>query len=194
MSGVLPSWLPYDLKQSNGMLFRMSLCTKCGYLFHVPIEHNCQRRSVMGLTTDPNDPGIRVTKSDGQHEVYLVLSEEERAKGFVRPVRTRYKHVGIRPSNPTRPLTEEEQARHAGCNYVCYEPYPPSEDTCVVGRYWTQRQLSSGCGVVTSMGLALCETYARSPDFYGATFCVGCSEHYPVGEFVWDVDGTVVGS
>jgi hypothetical protein len=29
----------------------------------------------------------------GQHESYFVLSEEERAKGFVRPVRTGYKHL-----------------------------------------------------------------------------------------------------
>lgn len=47
----------------------------------------------MGLTTDPNDPGLREIKSDGQQAVYLVLSEEERAKGFVRPVRRAYKHV-----------------------------------------------------------------------------------------------------
>jgi hypothetical protein len=47
----------------------------------------------MGLTTDPEDPGLRKTNSDGQQEVYLVLSEEERAKGFVRPVRNAYIHV-----------------------------------------------------------------------------------------------------
>jgi hypothetical protein len=47
----------------------------------------------MGLTTDPNDPGIRQTRVDGQQETYLVLPEEDRTKGFVRPVRTRYKHV-----------------------------------------------------------------------------------------------------
>lgn len=47
----------------------------------------------MGLTTQRDDPGLRVIKADGQQEVYLVLSEEERAKGFVRPVRTKYVHV-----------------------------------------------------------------------------------------------------
>lgn len=44
------------------------------------------------------------------------------------------------------------------------------------------------CGVVTRMGTALAETYARNPTFYGATFCVGCGNHFPVGEsgeFVW---------
>ena len=47
----------------------------------------------MGVTTDPNDEGLRKTKDDEQQEVYLVLSDEERAKGFVRPVRRSYKHL-----------------------------------------------------------------------------------------------------
>ncbi len=47
----------------------------------------------MGLTTDPSDPGLRKIKSDGQQETYLVLSSEERSKGFVRPVRYSYKHL-----------------------------------------------------------------------------------------------------
>ncbi len=33
------------------------------------------------------------TMSDGQHSSYWVLSEAERAKGFVRPVRKSYRHV-----------------------------------------------------------------------------------------------------
>lgn len=50
----------------------------------------------MGLTTDPNDPRLGHGPDDepqDQNEVYLVLSDEERAKGFVRPVRTAYKHT-----------------------------------------------------------------------------------------------------
>lgn len=49
------------------------------------------------------------------------------------------------------------------------------------------------CGSVTTMGPALAETCARDPKFYGATMCVSCKGHYPVGdggEFVWD--GTTV--
>jgi hypothetical protein len=74
-----------------------------------------------------------------QAEAYLVLSEEDRAAGFVRPVRTRYIH--------------------------------------------------ENCGTVTTMSRALAETYARRPSFYGATYCVHCRMHRPVGEhgeFVWD--------
>jgi hypothetical protein len=48
------------------------------------------------LTSDPNDP--RLTHGADldpapQADVYLVLSDEERAKGFVRPVRRTYVHV-----------------------------------------------------------------------------------------------------
>jgi hypothetical protein len=45
-----------------------------------------------GTTDDRNDPGLRNIGPDGQQEKYLVLSEAERAKGFVRPVRTAYIH------------------------------------------------------------------------------------------------------
>lgn len=50
----------------------------------------------MSITTDPNDP--RLTKGTDsqptkQAEVYLALSQEELAKGFVRPVRVSYKHT-----------------------------------------------------------------------------------------------------
>lgn len=46
----------------------------------------------MSLTDDPDDPRLRVTRTDGQQDTYLVLSEEERAKGFVRPLRRSYVH------------------------------------------------------------------------------------------------------
>lgn len=45
-----------------------------------------------GLTIDPNDPELKQGGVDGQQDVYLVMSDEELAKGFVRPVRTKYKH------------------------------------------------------------------------------------------------------
>lgn len=50
----------------------------------------------MGLTTDPNDPRLTHGPDDEpvpQAEVYLVLSDEERAKGFVRPYRQSYRHL-----------------------------------------------------------------------------------------------------
>lgn len=88
----------------------------------------------------------RELKPNGQQKGYVVLSDAERARGFVRPVRRTYVH--------------------------------------------------EKCGVATTMGVALAETYARDPEFYSGTFCVGCGKHFPVGaagEFVWD-DGSKVGT
>lgn len=51
----------------------------------------------MSLTTDPADPRLGHgvdAKPVPQNAAYLVLSEEERAEGFVRPVRRSYVHVG----------------------------------------------------------------------------------------------------
>lgn len=50
----------------------------------------------MGTTTDPTDPTLGHGSNDEpvpMNEKYLVLSDAERAKGFVRPYRTSYKHA-----------------------------------------------------------------------------------------------------
>src|ERR1700742_19544 len=64
----------------------------------------------------PVTPDHRELKENGQQKGYVVLSDAERAKGFVRPVRRTYVHAK--------------------------------------------------CGVTTTMGHALAETYARDPNFY----------------------------
>ncbi len=104
------------------------------------------------------------TETVGQHKDYIVLCPDERAKGFIRPYRDKYVHVG------------------SGGHEV--DPNDPSKHGRPCG----------ACGVETRMGSALSETYARDPKFYGATFCIGCNRHLPVGEFVWSKDGEVVGS
>lgn len=132
-------------------------------------------------------------RSDGQYADYWVLPEEERAKGYVRPYRDSYQHVGVRPEFPLRDLTEDELERYAQFNYAKFEEYPVSK-LPLVGKYWTEKQLKSGCKTVTVMGRALSETYAVDPSYYGSTFCSGCGAHFPVAEFVWTKDGEVVGS
>jgi hypothetical protein len=122
---------------------------------------------------------------DGQHVDHWILSDEERAKGFVRPVRRSYRHVGIRPKYPTRELTEEEKRDGAPFGYVLFEQYPESEAP-VTGRMWTKAKLGSGCGTVTTAPQKIAETWAAKPDFYGTTFCCGCGAYLPVEEFVWD--------
>lgn len=147
----------------------------------------------MSLTTDPTTPCLREYRADGQQECYLILSQEERGKGFVRPVRQVYRHVGIRPKYPTRELTADEHERYDQFGYVLFEPYP-EEAQIGLGRYWTEAQLNSGCRSETTMGLALSETWARKIDFYGATFCCACGKHFPVEEFIWVPDGSVLGT
>lgn len=99
------------------------------------------------LTTGPTDErlGYGVDSIQvPQNQVYLILSEEERSKGFIRPIYTSYTH--------------------------------------------------KVCNTSTSMGLELCETYARNPKFYGSTYCCHCQKHCLVSEFIWDnSNGLVVG-
>lgn len=110
------------------------------------------------LTTDPTDPRLGRGADETprpQNEVYLVLSEAERAKGFLRPVRDTYRHVGA--------LTQLET-----------DDGQPSHHVRI-----------GGCGTTTTMGAAIAETYARDPWHYGSTYCVACAKHRPLAEFVW---------
>jgi len=50
------------------------------------------------------------------------------------------------------------------------------------------------CNSVTTMGVALAETYARDPEFYSGTFCATCAGHFPLDQFVWEGTTEVVGS
>lgn len=106
----------------------------------------------MGLTEDPNEArNSGIDPNTGLQRKYLVLSEQERAKGFQRPLRTSYLHAPA----------------------------------------------LGGCGSVTVMHRSLAETYAREPEFYTHTFCVGCRTHYPVGEdgqFYWEGTEEKVGT
>lgn len=55
-------------------------------------------RSQRTLTDgSPVTPDHRELRPDGQQKGYVVLSADERAKGFVRPVRRTYVHVGRDP-------------------------------------------------------------------------------------------------
>jgi len=61
-------------------------------------------------------------------------------------------------------------------------------------RPYRSKYVHDACGVETTMNsVGICETYARDPKFYGATYCCGCNKHLPVEEFKWS-DGQVVGS
>lgn len=157
-------------------------------------------------TTDgqPADPGLEtapapkpINPATGQHGAYWILSEEERRRGFVRPVRRTYVHRGESPKYPLRDLTPKEVEDFSGLGYVSFEAYPedsPEAKVGLTGRYWTREGMAPGCGTATTMAREIAETYARNPHFYGATFCVGCRKHLPVEQFVWDGTQERVGS
>jgi len=153
------------------------------------------------MPEDAPAPGP-INPETGMHTDYWILSEEERQKGFVRPVRRTYIHVGRRLPGEPRPLTDEEKERYKNYDYAAFIPND-DPDSSILGTFIKQKDLDTrkgdlygGCGVATSMSQPIAETYARQPSFYGRTYCVHCQTHLPVGEqgeFVWE-DGTRVGT
>lgn len=86
----------------------------------------------MGTTTDPEDPALRNIGPDGMQEKYLVLSDEERAKGFVRPVRRSYQHMVCHTITTMGQVIAETYARNPfyyGGTYCagCREHFPVGE-------------------------------------------------------------------
>jgi len=156
----------------------------------------------MGLTTDKDNKCLNETKDNGQQECYLVLSEEEIAKGFVRPYRDSYIHKGRHYPNGVEILDEVYKTDN-GKKYIAIAPILDENEKRLGGSYLTQKEVDQfnqkdgyigGCGTLTKMNRGISETYARDPNFYGATFCVGCGTHLPLSEFVWDGSYDLVGS
>ncbi len=77
------------------------------------------------LTIDPNDPNLghgSDTAPVPQNSTYLVLSEWERSKGFVRPVRRSYIHKKCRSVTTMGQALAETYARDPrfyGATYCC---------------------------------------------------------------------------
>lgn len=95
-----------------------------------------ERMLISGEPVPEDRSHTEINPATGMQRDYVVLSADERAKGFVKRVRYSYVH--------------------------------------------------RKCGVVTRMGAALAETYARDPNFYNGTFCVSCKAHFPLEQFEWD--------
>lgn len=150
-----------------------------------------ERTQLVSGAPVPEDQSHTALRANGQQRDYVVLSPEERAKGFVKPVRETYRHIGPpAPEFPLRDLTAEEIATFPQSGYVKFEDYQGTRGSAV-GRFWTQAQLDDTtrrCGSTTTMGRSIAETYAREPSFYGGTFCCACGKHLPLTEFEW-LDG-----
>lgn len=80
----------------------------------------------MGITSDRNDPGLGHGSNDEpvpQNAVYLVLSDEERAKGWQRPYRDTYRHVVCGQTTSMGSAIAETYAanpRFYGATYCCH--------------------------------------------------------------------------
>jgi len=75
-------------------------CSTCGHENPMAVQEceNCEREARRTLTDGTQIyPGHRTIIKDGpragQQQGYVVLADEERAKGFVRPVRRSYRHL-----------------------------------------------------------------------------------------------------
>lgn len=147
------------------------------------------------LTTDPKNPKLHETKEDSnQNKAYIVLSDEERGKGYVRPVRRSYLHVGAPPlegRDKVEPFSEEDilenNVKYAEKKYIGLLPVYDKEGKRLGAKYVTEEDFKGkpACNTTTTMAQILAETYARDPKFYGSTFCSSCNNHFPVKEFVW---------
>lgn len=144
-----------------------------------------------------------IDPATGMHKDYWILSEEERTKGFGRPVRRTYVHTGRKICGIARFDWVHKEAVPDIVAHVCVGE-PDHSGPCTGWSPVTQEKLDrlrrtgflGGCGAATTMNQAIAETYARDPKFYGATFCCGCRTHLPVGpygEFVWDGTDEKVG-
>ncbi len=142
------------------------------------------------VTDDHRD----IDPATGLQKGYVVLSEAERAKGFIEPVRLSYVHTGrkicgqrLSASGNYEKIgsytvctgTPGHEGEHGNVSMdISADKYARFEKTGFLG----------GCGNVTIMGVSLAETYAREPEFYSGTYCAGCRNHFPIGEqgeFVW---------
>lgn len=77
-------------------------------------------------------PEHRDLKANGQQRDYVVLAEEERAKGYVRPVRTEYKHLKCNATTRMNQTIAETYARepsfYSGTFCVhCHGHFPVGE-------------------------------------------------------------------
>ena len=97
----------------------------------------------MGTTDDRNDPRLKEHDASGQQRIYLVLSEQERKKGFVRPLRRAYVHTACGVETKMGLELCETHAREPGfyggtycCGCRAHFPvaeFTWSEDGAVVG-------------------------------------------------------------
>jgi hypothetical protein len=106
------------------------VCTVCGHQNQMAdVEcRGCAREARQTLTDGTQIyPGHRTIIQEGaragQQQDYVVLAEEERAKGFVRPVRRSYQHLkcgGVTTMGQTLAETYARDPRFYGATFCCH--------------------------------------------------------------------------
>jgi len=76
--------------QAVGVALALIIIIASGYLLRYGIFYEGE---AVSLTTDRGSECLDVIQANGQQVCYLVLSDDEIALGYVRPVRYRYRHV-----------------------------------------------------------------------------------------------------
>ncbi|MDE2105967.1 MAG: hypothetical protein KGL39_52580 [Patescibacteria group bacterium] len=121
-----------------------------------------------GLTTDRDCECLNEHKENGQQKCYLVLTAEERAKGFVRPLRRSYTHLQCGGST---------RMGSALCETYARDPSFYGGTFCArCGKHFQLKTYAVWQGVTTKI--------KQMPDR---------TEGYGYA-FVWDEDGEGVGS
>lgn len=185
-----------ELETAEAARRRASMALEAARMKNAPPVDRSQQQLASGEPV-PVDRSHVETKGNGQQKDYVVLTPAERAKGFVRPVRDAYRHVGLDicgsnlgPWNHGDSFVatvcgglkgHSGEHGHDGKHRVFVATQPQLDRLQETGRF-------KGCDAVTTMSQSIAETYARDPAFYSGTFCTTCREHFPVGErgeFTW---------
>jgi hypothetical protein len=94
----------------------------------------------MATTEDRNDPRLKETRADGQREAHIVLPDNRMA-GFIRPVRTSYRHVG-------RQMCLKPHVKEDGSEIYCTDK-PGHEGECTIwttAEWWNNHNAAEDCG------------------------------------------------
>ena len=120
------------------------ICKSCkweGFLYekgHLVVDEYATRKAatvtMSGLPATPGVPGAPqpIDPETGMHKDYWILSDEERAKGFVRPVRTKYVHAkcgAVTRMNQKISETYARDPKFYGATFCCNcgEHFPVKE-------------------------------------------------------------------
>lgn len=146
------------------------------------------------LEPDENGVGhIVFSPEEARNLARILLEKADIAQREAIPPADRSKRC-MTDGSPELPREEYTQIDPATGQQKGYVALCPTERAKGFVRPVRQSYKHLRCGCVTTMGIALAETYARDPGFYSGTFCCYCRSHFPLDQFVWEGTQEKVGS